>query len=788
MQKKPRSWLRKMFMAAGIFIAVLLLLAGTWILSLRFEKRHSVRLQGVRWTSESARLEADKLAEDLLAKMTMDEKISQMSGDGGIGTLLKLGADFFILHRFPYVYSGRNERLGIPPFVFTDGPRGVVLGHATCFPVAMARAASWDPLLQARVGDAIGREARASGANYFGGVCVNLLRHPAWGRAQETYGEDPFLMAEMAVPLIRAVQAHNVMACAKHFALNSIENSRTTVDVRLDDRTLQEVYLPHFRKCVEAGVASVMSAYNKVRGEYCGHSRFLLMDILRNEWKFRGFVTSDWMNEIYDGVKAANAGMDVEMPLAHWYGKKLKSALDSGYVSPAAVDSMVLRILRTKLYYAGRPDTMDYPESLIACEAHRNLAREAAEQGMVLLKNQGNTLPFQRTGIRSLAVIGGLAKTENTGDHGSSWVNPPVVVTALDGFKKLLGDSVRVLYTDGSDAALAARLAGAVDAVVLVVGYVYNDEGENIPTKLRTEATSGWGTQGDRLSLSLKDQDVALIRSVGPRNPRTAAVLIGGSAIVTKEWKDAVPSILMAWYPGMEGGNAIARVVFGEVNPSGKLPFTVPKDAAQLPLFNPFSDTVTYGYYHGYSLFDKTGQEPEFPFGFGLSYTTFRTGSPRILAPSVRKDGTVEVRVDVTNTGSRPGMEVVQMYVRFDRSRVERPKKLLRGFAKVQLAPGETKTVQLSVPVADLAWYNPGTRSWEVEAMLYQAAVGTSSRDQDLKTAAFRVVQLRRATPIAVNRSTDIRKNPEGVNHETPYFADLHLLCAVPASVERCAR
>ncbi len=670
----------------------------------------------------------------------MDEKISQMSGDGNAGTMLKLGASFFILHRFPYVYSGKNDRLGIPPFCFTDGPRGVVLGRATCFPIAMARAASWDPVLQAKVGDAIGREARASGANYFGGVCVNLLRHPAWGRAQETYGEDPFLMAEMAVPLLRAVQAHNVMACAKHFALNSIEDSRYTVDVRVDDRTLHEVYLPHFRKCVEAGVASVMSAYNQIRGEYCGYSRFMLTDILRNEWKFGGFVTSDWMNGIYDGVKAANAGMDVEMPVAQRYGKKLKSAVDSGFVSQAAVDSMVLRILRTKLYYAGRPDTMDYPGSLVACEAHRNLARETAEQGMVLLKNDRNTLPFPGTGIRSLAVIGGLAEAENLGDHGSSRVSPPSVVGILEGFKKFLGDSVKVLFTDGSDTTLSARLAGAVDAVVLVVGCAWNDEGENIPTKRRTEATSGWGTHGDRLSLSLKDRDIALIRKVGLKNPRTAVVLIGGSAIVVKEWKDAVPSILMAWYPGMEGGNAVARVLFGEVNPSGKLPFTVPKDPAQLPLFNPFSDTVTYGYYHGYTLFDRTGQEPEFPFGFGLSYTTFRTGSPRILTPAVRRDGTLEVRVDITNTGSRPGSEVVQLYIGFDRSRVERPKKLLRGFAKVRLAPGETKTVPLSVRIADLAWYNPEMRSWEVEAISYQAAVGTSSRDRDLKTAAFRVV------------------------------------------------
>jgi beta-glucosidase len=741
MGKTRFSWLKKTFIGIGVFFGVMVLLLIVWIARIRFEPVHPVRLKDARWPRDAAAQQAERLAQDLVAKMTLDEKIAQMSGDGGIGALIKFVANFFILHRFPIMYSGRNDRLGIPPFGFTDGPRGVILGHATCFPVAAARAASWDRSLQAMVGDAIGKEARASGVNYYGGVCVNLLRHPAWGRAQETYGEDPFLMAEMAVPLIRSVQAHNVMACAKHFAMNSIENSRYRVDVRADDRALREVYLPHFRKCVEAGVASVMSAYNKVRGSYCGHSRFLLTDILRREWGFQGFVTSDWINGIYDGVQAANAGMDVEMPVALQYGKKLKAAVDSGRVSAALIDTMVFRILKTKLFYAGRVDTMEYPESLIACTAHRELAREAAEQGMVLLKNERNTLPFSRTAVKTLAVIGALADAENTGDHGSSWVRPPDVVTFREGFQNFLGGADRVLCLDGSDTLLAKRAAAVSDAVVLVTGYAFNDEGENIPAKRRTAATSGWGTHGDRPSLSLKDQDLALIRAVAPANPNTAVVLVGGSAITMEEWKGNVPAILMAWYPGMEGGNALARIVFGEANPSGKLPFTIPKYASQLPSFHPLADTATYGMYHGYTLLEKTNEEPAFPFGFGLSYTTFSLSRVRVLTPTIRKTGKVLVEADVANTGSRPGRETVQLYVGFGKSKIDRPKKLLRGFEKVPLDPGETRTVRFSVPAKELAWYNPDRRDWEIETMRYEVFVGTSSREGDLPASGFRIVE-----------------------------------------------
>ena len=327
--------------------------------------------------------EIDAQARALLAQMTLAEKIKQMSGDrsflfGGIKMARAYNAE--------PVPAGENHRLGIPGIRFTDGPRGVVMYHSTCFPVAMARGASWDVELEARIGDAIGVEARAQGANYFGGVCINLLRHPAWGRAQETYGEDPHHLGEMGAALVRGVQRH-IMACIKHYACNSIERSRLKVNVKVDERALHEVYLPHFRRCVEAGAASVMSAYNRVNGEYCSHNQRLLTGILRDEWGFDGFVLSDFVFAVRDAKAAALAGLDVEMPFPRHYGRRLERLVRTGEVPEAVVDTAVLRILRQKLRFSRIGEPGRYTQDVVAGPAHRALAREAAEQSAVLLKN-----------------------------------------------------------------------------------------------------------------------------------------------------------------------------------------------------------------------------------------------------------------------------------------------------------------------------------------------------------------------------------------------------------------
>ena len=610
----------------------------------------------------------------------------------------------------------------------------MVLNHSTAFPVAMARGASWDRELQRRVGDVIGKEIRAQGGTLWGGVCVNLLRHPSWGRAQETLGEDPYLLGELAAASVEAVQAHKVMGCAKHYALNTIEETRTKVDVRVDERTLREVYLPHFERLAAADVASFMSAYNKVNGDYAGESRHLLREILKEEWGYRGFVMSDFFMGVYDGKKAALAGLDLEMPWTEAYGKTLVAAVEKGEVPLAVIDEAVLRLLRRKIEYATRPDPIAYPATLVRAREHVALAREVAEKGVVLLKNDAGLLPLDPGSLKTVAVIGRLADAPNLGDHGSSRVYPPDTVTVVEGLREALG-AVSVIHESGADVLKALAAARAADAVVVVVGFDHSDEGEYIPQK---PSKAEWG--GDREDLALKREDRELVLSVAAENPRTIVVLIGAAAITVEEWHEKAGAILMAFYPGEQGGAALARLLLGQANPSGKLPFTVPKDAARLPGFDNESLAVEYGYYHGYTLAEKQGWEPRYAFGHGLSYTTYAYANLSLDAQAAKPDGTVLASVDVTNVGSRAGEEVVQLYVGFPSSRVDRPVKLLRGFEKVALDAGETKRVTFTVPVGGLAYYDVGAKAWVVERQPHSVSVGGSSRAADLLTATFQVV------------------------------------------------
>jgi beta-glucosidase len=677
-------------------------------------------------------------AQELLARMTLEEKIRQMSGDmptvrGILGMLRQYNP-------VPYP-AGENHRLGIPGIRFSDGPRGVVIYHSTCFPVPMARGASWDVALEARIGDTIGVEARSQGANFFGGVCINLLRHPAWGRAQETYGEDPHHLGEMGAALTRGVQQH-IMACAKHYACNSIENSRFKVDVRVDERTLHEVYLPHFRRCVDEGVAAVMSAYNKVNGTYCGHNRRLLVDILKGEWGFQGFVISDFVYGVRSPLAAAS-GLDVEMPATIHFGRRLKRAIRRGRVPLAAVDEAVLRILRTKLRFAagpagpvGEPERYG-PEAVVSAE-HVALAREAAVKSMVLLKNEpagsgGPLLPLEPGSLGRIAVLGRLADVANTGDRGSSNVRPPYVVTPLEGIRAAVGERAVVVCDQGDDLAVAARAAAEADVAIVVAGYDYRDEGEYMG--------SPFGSQGgDRRRLTLRPHDEALVQAVAAANARTVVVLVGGSAIVTEAWRQQVPAILVAWYAGMEGGHALADILFGKANPGGKLPCVWPRSAEHLPPFDPTADEVEYDHWHGYRLLDREGHEPAFAFGFGLSYTTFEYGNLALSEENLAPDEGLVVSVDVTNTGARAGDEVVQMYVGYEGSRVERAVRDLAAFARIALEPGETRRVHLELPARRLAYYDVNGADWALETISYVAQVGGSSRSQDLLSARFRIV------------------------------------------------
>ena len=412
----------------------------------------------------------------ILAEATLEEKVAMMSGQGFLAAMKED-------KRFggrPYKAGAGCERLGVPTLWFTDGPRGVARGHSTCFPVTMARGASWDRDLEYRIGEAMGIEVRAQGCNLSGAVCVNLLRHPGWGRAQETYGEDPYHVGELGAALSQGIQTQNVIATVKHFALNSIENARFKVDVQIDARTLREIYLPHFKRILDAGCASVMSAYNKMNGEYCGQHRELLTDILRGEWGFDGFVHSDWILGVYHPYGAA-AGLDIENPEPIHFGAKLVDAVRKGQIEPSVVDTACRRILTTLYRFASAEDPYpDYTPALIARSEHVALALEAAEKSAVLLKNSG-LLPLNKAA--RIGVFGRLAGTENSGDNGSSRVRPPSYVTALAGLSAFLGTPLS-LAGDESDPAAAAKAAKGLDAAILVLGTTAKDEGEYIPGDL----------------------------------------------------------------------------------------------------------------------------------------------------------------------------------------------------------------------------------------------------------------------------------------------------------------
>jgi len=681
----------------------------------------------------SAAVTAREAAESLIAQMTDDELLWLLDGDAPARAMVRLPA----LIKAGPVVGGAVPRLGIPGIRFSDGPRGVVIGRSTAFPVTIMRAATWDPALEERVGIAMGREARARGANYSGAVCINLLRHPAWGRAQECYGEDPVLTGQMGAGLTRGLR-RNVMACVKHCALNSIENSRFKVDVIVDEHALHEVYLPHFKTVVDAGADSVMSSYNSVNGAFAGENKVLLTDILRDEWGFEGFVTSDWVGGTHDAVQSLEAGMDIEMPLRLLRARDLPAALRDGRVSRETVLRSARRILATCLrHYAERDEAEPAPD-VVAGPEHRALARKVAASGSVLLKNDAvdgePVLPLSSS-IRRLAVIGRLADQPNTGDRGSSLVHPPSTVSPLHGLREELPE-VDVIHCDGRDLAAAARVASDADAAVVVAGLGADDEGERIlaeggpgpdlfgfPFTLRPvryvfdkitvkagELFSQFGRGGDRMSLALHAEDEALIRAVAAANPRTVVVVIGGSAILMDAWRDTVPGILVGWYPGMEGGRALGDVLTGAAEPGGRLPVAIPLRAEHLPFFDSDAPRVVYDAWWGQRKLDRDGNPAAYPFGFGLGYTTFEMKLQDHRAGEV--DGTATVRV--TNTGSRTGSAVVQIYA-FDHDS-SRPVPQLVGFSRVELATGQHAAVDVRLDLTPTRERDPRTGTWSRRA------------------------------------------------------------------------
>lgn len=677
----------------------------------------------------------------ILAEATLAEKVAMMSGRGFFEAFV---ADGKVWGARPYKAGGGIDRLQVPALWFTDGPRGVARGQSTCFPCTMARGASFDVELERRIGEAMGVEIRAQGCNLSGAVCVNLLRHPGWGRAQETYGEDPVHLAEMGMALGTGIQAHNVIATVKHFALNSIENSRFHVDVQVGERALHEVYLPHFREILGAGVMSVMSAYNRLNGEYCGQNRHLLTDILRGEWGFQGFVHSDWVRGVY-APYGASAGLDVENPEPLVWGDRLLAAVQAGQVDPAVIDTACRRILTTLFWATAAEDPLpDYGADLVSSQAHRALAREAAERSAVLLENRG-ALPLDRQKIGTLAVLGRLAALENTGDQGSSRVRARHVVTALEGLSGYLADA-NVITGDEDDLVRAAEAAAQADAVVLVVGTTADEEGEYIPGDINLgQAENGTGEArsahppvsargGDRRDLGLPAPQVALIRAAASAaaGKPVIVVIVSGSAILVEEWRSEASAIVQTFYAGMEGGTALARLLFGDVSPSGRLPFTVARDPAHYPAFDPDAKIATYDLWHGYAKLLNEAVSPRYAFGHGLSYSSFDYRALKV----VRKGSRLHASLAVRNTGAMAAGHVLLLFAQGPGGIERWPRKLL-AFARVALLPGETRIVHLEAPIERLHHRDCGR--WLLEHGLWHFHLCPNAADPASLSATLRL-------------------------------------------------
>jgi beta-glucosidase len=700
---------------------------------------------------------------DLLSHLTLEEKIS-------------------LVHANSNFTTAGVPRLGIPELIMDDGPLGVreevdnhfhALGHvddfATAMPGALGLAATWDTNMARAFGTVIGQEAVQRGKDIMLGPAVNIQRTPLCGRNFEYMGEDPFLTSRMAVNYIEGEQAQGVSSCIKHFAANSQEFDRRAINESIDERTLREIYLPAFRAAVtEAGVLCLMSAYNQINGQYCSENSHLLKDILKDDWGFKGLVMSDWGAVHHTDLAALN-GLDLEMGTGTPYESNYLAApflkgLQTGQYPVSVLDEMVRRHLYVMfklnlIYDPSRPPAAKpEPTTPLSTKAHQQIAQQIAEEAFVLLKNE-NFLPLDVAHIPTLAIIGGNATARFCHSGGSANIKAPFEVTALEGISNYVGGRARIIYAEGyyppdnwgapgfkpdgnrATAADSRKLADQAIAVAKSADVVIYVGGLNRRIGFDCEG-------GDRKSIELPAGQDKLLTRIVRANPRTAVVLIGGGAVeMDRSWLSRVPALLYAWYPGIEGGNALARVLFGDVNPSGKLPCTFPKrladtPAAALDAYPGEKGTVVYreGLLVGYRWYDTKDIDPLFPFGYGLSYTHFAYTNLNLVQTSGATGLPLTVGFEIANTGNRAGAEVAEIYVQPVHPGVFRPVKELKGFVKVFLQPGEKQPVAVTLDENAFAYYDVGTRSWVAEKGEYKILVGRSSRDIPL-TGDFHLEQ-----------------------------------------------
>ena len=699
-------------------------------------------------------LPVEQRVQDLLGRMTLQEKVAMLSGADWMETV-------------------PNERLGIPSIKMADGPAGIrawagpssegiaetskARVTTTSFPAGVAMGATWDTDLLQSQGQAIGQEVKAVGRDMILGPTVNINRTPLWGRNFEGYGEDPYLTSRLAVAYIKGVQGEGVIATVKHFAANNQEFERHRINATVSERALQEIYFPAFKAAIqEAGVWSVMSAYNKLNGVYCAENPYLLRDMLQKQWGFKGFVVSDW-GSTYSTVGTVNAGMDLEMPggqpMKDWLQKpktvaagngggwlvpeKVLPEISAGKISAATIDDNVGRILRI-MFVSGQFDKPHTANGEIDTPEQRALVRKVSAESIVLLKNAGDLLPLNSSKIHSLVVIGPNAAVARTGGGGSSLVVPKYAITPLKGIQDRAGERMRVSYVLGAtmegDApgndtqspeqlrSEAVSAAAKADAAIVVVGRSPKLESEDFDIRF----------------LDLPAGQDELIDAVAKANKNTIVVINAGGPVIMTKWIAQVPSILDMWYGGQEGGNAIADVLFGDADPSGKLPVSFVKEWKDSPAYGHYPGEnlqVEYaeGIYVGYRYFDKRKIEPLFPFGFGLSYTKFDYSDLKVSPGETSSDKPVDVSLQVRNSGSRSGAEVVELYVHDGHSSVDRPVQELKGFQRVNLAPGEAKTVHFTLDRSAMAFYSTAKKAWVTEPGQFDVLVGSSSRDIRVK-------------------------------------------------------
>jgi beta-glucosidase len=708
----------------------------------------------------------------LASSMTVDERAQQMRGLPQSGT-----ANYNVFRQED------NTSRALKGFFFRDGPRGVNLNangdgksdYSTAFPVAIARGAAFDVDLEYHIGEAVGDETLVSGNTMILAPTVNILRHPAWGRAQETYGEDPFLLGRLGSAFVVGVQEY-VAACAKHYAANNIENGRGTANAAMDEQTLHEMYARHFEMIVqEGGVSSIMAAYNQVNGKYSTQSPHLLTDLLRTEMGFQGFVLTDWWalpngnmvplpgTSTLQGTArdAVVAGLDMEMPWSYNYST-LTSLVTAGQLTATQLQTSAARIIEQKMRFnvnklSGavglKTPTSTFNAGTGSIEnnqTHIDLATQAAKESMVLLKNDGNVLPINRTTVHTIAVVGtnasypGLTvKSEDgstsidfptnvrTGDLGSSRVfaDPAKSFGPFAGIQAAAGAGITV--THGNTAAAAA----GADFVVVVAGLTPLDEGEEYTGAgdRPNNAAKGFALDGKANGTAQND----LIAAVAALKKPMVVVLEGGS-VIDMPWLASVPAVVMAWYPGMTGGKALGSLLMGDSNFGGKLPFSWPASWNDEPEFANASGTTQMAYYLGYRWFDRPGAtaKPLFPFGFGLSYTKFTYSNLQVPCTDVPKDGVVNVTVDVANAGTAAGDEVVFLFVAYPSAgAVRRPAKELKGFTRISLlapdpanpANGSAKRVTIPLRVADLKYWDTANSKWDIQTGPVQVLVGPSS-------------------------------------------------------------